>query len=91
MDRKRVNEVGESIAIRVNEVTRLVSLGIESTKGGDELTNQEQKPSELLGSVFSYISTFSPMAFDDWISRVYFPCFDHFIWQRRDAAFDGCS
>ena len=48
MDRKRVNEVGESIAIRVNEVTRLVSLGIESTKGGDELANQEQKPSELL-------------------------------------------
>lgn len=31
---------------RANKVTRLVSLGIESTKGGDELANQEQKPSE---------------------------------------------
>jgi len=59
MDRKRVNEVGESIAIRVNEVTRLVSLGIESTKGGDELANQEQKPSELL-YLDQFLAIFQP-------------------------------
>ncbi|XP_048444593.1 uncharacterized protein LOC103926669 isoform X3 [Pyrus x bretschneideri] len=31
---------------------------------------------------YSYISTFPLIAFNDWISRVYFPCFDHFIWLR---------
>jgi hypothetical protein len=34
--RKRVSKIDKSITIRVNEVTRLVSLGIESTKGGNK-------------------------------------------------------
>jgi hypothetical protein len=34
--KKRVSKISKSIAIRVNEVTRLVSLRIESTKEGNK-------------------------------------------------------
>ncbi|XP_050155325.1 uncharacterized protein LOC126629346 [Malus sylvestris] len=43
---------------------------------------EERRRCQTIPHHLSYISTFPLMAFDDWISRVYFPCFDHFIWQR---------